>query len=151
MILHNFINGSEQRDRDRWFAFSVIGFICSIFFDFLWCFLSIMNSFASIVNIVECLVLWFLLYRCAYKKPGTRFLTFWMIMQLVVLLKMVELMPIILAKSDFFVLNLCLAPIGFVFVVVGFCLNFKLRKINVRIKNEIAMSRRQVLNSDPPA
>ena len=150
MLLQNFINGSEQRVRDFWFAYSVIGFICAMFFDLLWCLLSIMNSFVCLVNIVEFLVLWFLLYRCAYKKPGTRLLTFWMFMQLVTLLKMVEFMPILLAQGGLYVLNLCLAPMVLVFIVVGFCLNFKLRKINIRIKNEIALSRRQVHNSAPP-
>ncbi len=71
----------------------------------------------------------FILYRCAYKKPGTRYLTFLLIVTSLSILR--QLVSLTLSFS---ILDLCISVVSLLGSVWWCFLSYKIRELNQKIK-----------------
>jgi hypothetical protein len=123
----------EQRTKENWFIFTIVCAIYPILADILF------SSFFQRENpplafvILGNVIFLCLIYHFAYRKSGTRFLTFIIFMKLSGLIGMIQLIhatPFQGPKA----LNYCCTVIDFFLVIGWLSLSFRLRKTNLVAK-----------------
>lgn len=124
----------EQRIKEKWLIFSIVCAIYPILADILF------SSFFQRENppqgyvILGNVIFFCLIYHFAYRKAGTRFLTFIGFMKLSGLIGMVQLTHTIPIQGPI-VLNYCFTVVDFFLAIGWLFLSFRMRKINLAAKN----------------
>lgn len=71
----------------------------------------------------------FVLYKCAYKKPGTRYLTFLLIVTALSILR-----QLVYLTLSFSILDLCISVVSLLGSSWWYFLSYKMRELNQKIK-----------------
>ena len=145
MMNHSLIlDEKEQKTRNHWLRATairmillpIIGFLLSLFFSFRNSILQL-DSVALVVTLFGFIVvmafgvMWFfIMRRCSYKKPGTKFLTFLIVIGFIGLIYF----PFLIFKN----LNLsAILILDFSVNVYWLYLSVKMRKINKKIQSKL--------------
>lgn len=126
------INENEQSIRKQWLISSII-----LFFGSPLCLLGLFSLFSLFpgIDLLGALMVGTLqlalIYRCAYKKPGTRLLTVWMILSP---MRFVGDASRYFQLNDFNSVAFSFFLLAFVLLAWWISLSLKLRKINHRLK-----------------
>lgn len=143
MCLQNWVDQNSQHIKERWLFFAIICAGYSI----------IHSSFLAPVATIPLLclisihtIVLVVLYYFAYRKPGTRFLTFVLFMKLLGLIGLVELLHA--GQFQMFSIVHYLIPIDFSLAIGWLVLGAQLRKINIRARPLYNYSRIEVVKNN---
>ena len=126
-------NGSDSELKELWFVFSIVFAAYSIGGGLLWSLL-MQSEYASLPGlIIGHLVFLFLLYRTAYKHPGTRMLTCFIILRCLGLLRTLGFFSMV-KNHPYPIVYFATIVVDCFMIIVWIVLSFKLRKTNIRLQ-----------------